>query len=153
MRFFGRYLNEITLGPLKCSTTVAETKMSLTAGVPIMNVSPSPMNRTRDRSNFLPTSWARRSTSMVEPSTARYCLPPLSTIANLILFSPVIHFAARPAEVLHSAPDCGEAGFFTAIAPVSSSGAEADDIIHAGQRYCQQANCRRNGATRPKVPL
>src|SRR5512145_2588156 len=91
MRFLGRYLNRSILGPLVWSTTVTLTRMSATVGVPTSTSSPSAISRTRSKSNLLPASTGRRSTSMVRPSMARYCLPPLSTIANLI-FSPVIHF-------------------------------------------------------------
>src|SRR6185503_15760561 len=91
MRFLGRYLNRSSLGPLTWSTTVTLTRISLTVGVPTRISSPSAISKTRSTSNLLPVSTGRRSTSMVRPSTARYCLPPLSTIANLI-FSPVIHF-------------------------------------------------------------
>src|SRR6266496_1538087 len=112
MRFFGRYLNRSSLGPLIWSTTVTLTRMSLTVGVPTRISSSSAMSRTRSKSNFLPVSMGRRSTSMVRPSMARYCLPPLSIIANLILFSS--HSLHRVhAELLHSSPVNGEAGIST----------------------------------------
>src|SRR5512143_1085535 len=110
MRFFGRYLNRSILGPLVWSTTVTLTRMSPTVGVPTITSSPSAISRTRSTSNFLPASTGRRSTSMVCPSMARYCLPPLSTIANLIFLFSSHSLHRVPAEFLHSSPADGEAG-------------------------------------------
>src|SRR5581483_8936206 len=74
-----------------------------------MKSSPSAINNVR-RSTCAPSLADRRSTSIVLPSTALYCLPPLSTIAYLI-FSPVIHFAEWLAGFLQPSPAHGEAGF------------------------------------------
>src|SRR5688572_33295984 len=111
--------------------------MSLTVGVPTRISSPSAMSKTRSKSNLLPASTGRRSTSMVRPSTARYCLPPLSTIANLIIFSS--HSLHRvPAEFLHSSPANGEAGFSLSLdmqLPQNpTTGVEAHGIIHVRKR-------------------
>src|SRR5512142_2359996 len=137
MRFLGRYLNRSILGPLIWSTTVTLTRISLTVGVPTSTSSPSAISSTRSTSNFLPASTGRRSTSMVRPSTARYCLPPLSTIANLILFSS--HSLHRvPAESLHSSPANGEAGLVDKQLPQNpTTGVEADDIIQVSGIKCQ----------------
>src|SRR5215216_2599556 len=110
MRFFGRYLNRSILGPLVWSTTVTLTSISLTIGVPTMTSSPSAISRMRSMSNLLPASTGRRSTSMVRPSIARYCLPPLSIIANLIFLFSSHSLRRVPAELVHSSPASGEAG-------------------------------------------
>src|SRR3989304_5907760 len=109
--------------------------MPLTVGIPIMTSSPSAISRMRSKSNFLPASTGRRSPSMVRPSAARYCLPPLSTIANLILFSShsLRRVPAGHSTTLRPSPANGEAGGLQATAPaILTAEAEADDIIHVG---------------------
>src|SRR5688572_25481131 len=83
-RFF---LNTTSLGPRTLSTTTPETAAPSIVGPPT-RTPPSPCTMsTRSKvtfSTFLPlTGWI--STSITSPRSTRYCLPPLSMIANIKL--------------------------------------------------------------------
>src|SRR5688572_12260378 len=102
----------------------------------------------RSKPNFLPVSTARRSTSMVRPSMTRYCLPPLSTIAYFIYYSPVIHFAACPRSSFTRRLLTGKLGGFTnnRLSKFKSAEAEADEIILAGWGCVNRHVKLRNGS-------
>src|SRR5512136_270050 len=135
----------VTFSPLKCSITFVHTGLSLTSGVPTVMFSPSASSRICSSLIFAPGSTGRRSTSSVPPSTARYCLPPLSTIAYFIFFS-WSSLRRRPCDTdldpglviaLRVDPYAGIRGSrdTNKRMPQHPAGAEADDIIHARRMH------------------
>src|SRR5665811_1167010 len=76
----GLNLKIMSLGPRRCSTTVAVTAAGFTSS----NCAPSsPEIRTASSSTVAPSSAVMRSTTSSRPTSARYCFPPISTMANI----------------------------------------------------------------------
>src|SRR5690606_19081849 len=77
--FFGRYLKTRSFSPRRCSVTFAST-FTFSRSDPVTTAS-SPRNITARRLTLSPSPTGRRSTTSTVPFSARYCLPPVSTIA------------------------------------------------------------------------
>src|SRR5450759_5152659 len=80
----GSVTEDINLGPFSVPITSVLTVAPLTVGAPTEMSGPSTTSRTLSRFTWAPASTTRRSTSIMEPSTALYCLPPASRIAYFI---------------------------------------------------------------------
>src|SRR3990172_1329932 len=101
-------------------------------GVPTCTLPSSTSKRTESNITCEPTVSCRRSTSMVDPSTARYCLPPASTIAYFISsnLQSSLHHTSRG----HSAGVRGSWGYKPLPQPICA-GATAEGIIRPVSHY------------------